>query len=174
MLTPKLRRWLLLGAALVATAAAALWPQADDNEVVTAVVPRRDPAVARQRTSPAPLELPKLGERLERARVTGAASSIPDLFGATNWNPPPPPPQPAKPGPTLAVTVAAPPFPYVLAGTADGANGLVVVFSRQNQDFAAGVGDVLERTYRVDAIAAQSVTVTYLPLGIAQVVPIPR
>jgi hypothetical protein len=46
----------------------------------------------------------------------------------------------------------------------------MIVFNRQNQDFVLRVGDILEQTYRVEAIDTRSVTVTYLPLGLTQAV----
>jgi hypothetical protein len=96
---------------------------------------------------------------------------IQDLFGAKDWNPPPPPPVRQKPLPPPVPT--APPFPYTVSGSVADANGLMIVFAnRQKQDFVLRIGDVLEQTYRVEAINPQSVTLTYLPLGLTQVVPI--
>jgi hypothetical protein len=73
-----------------------------------------------------------------------------------------------KPLPPAAPT--PPPFPYTIAGSVADANGLMIVFNRQNQDFVLRVGDILEQTYRVEAIDTRSVTVTYLPLGLTQAV----
>ena len=113
---------------------------------------------------------PAPGNRLERLRTPTKADDlkVEDLFGATNWNPPPPPPPPQQALPPPVPT--APPFPYAVAGSIADLNGPMVVFMKQNQDFVVRVGDVLENTYRVDAIDEQSVTVTYLPLNLKQVV----
>jgi hypothetical protein len=48
----------------------------------------------------------------------------------------------------------------------------MIVFANQNQNFAVRAGEVLEKTYRVESIDSQAVTVTYLPLGLTQRLPI--
>jgi hypothetical protein len=164
-------RWLILGAALLATVVASVWPRSEEKTAseVVAPVTRRDDAPAKGQPLAPQTELPALSERLERP---GAAAEIQDLFGAKDWNPPPPPVR-QKPLPPPVPT--APPFPYTVAGSVADANGLMIVFAnRQKQDFVLRIGDVLEQTYRVDAINPQSVTLTYLPLGLTQVVPIER
>ena len=169
MFRSTLTRWLILGTALLATVVASVWPRSQDKTVAEVVAPvtRRDDAPAKGQQPSGQPELPALGERLERP---GTAVEIQDLFGMKNWNPPPPPVR-QKPSPPPAPT--APPFPYTVAGSVADANGLMIVFAnRQKQDFVLRVGDILEQTYRIEAIDPQSVTVTYLPLGLAQVVPI--
>jgi hypothetical protein len=172
MVRPALTRWLILGTALLATVVASVWPRGEEKSApeIVAPVTRRDdaPAKGQQPSSqpPSPLELPALGDRLEGPRMP---AKIQDLFGIKDWNPPPPPVR-HKPLPPAAPT--APPFPYTVAGSVADANGLMIVFNRQKQDFVLRIGDVLEQTYRVEAIDPQSVTVTYLPLGLTQVVPI--
>jgi hypothetical protein len=164
-------RWLILGTALLATVVASVWPRGEEKTAAEVVAPitRRDEAPAKTQQPSGPSELPALGEKLERP---GAAVEIQDLFGKKDWNPPPPPVR-RKPLPPPAPT--APPFPYTVAGSVSDANGLMIVFAnRQKQDFVLRIGDVLEQTYRVDAIEPQSVTLTYLPLGLTQVVPIER
>ena len=170
MISSTLRRWLVLGGALLATVVASVWPRDGEHPAreVVAPVTRTEVASPRQTKPPAEIALPELGDRLARAPAT---SNIPDLFGATTWSPPA---AGAKPRPEPAAAPAAPPFPYAIIGSAESENGLVVVFSRQNQDFAVKAGDVLEKAYRVDAIDAQSVSVTYLPLGLTQVFAIQR
>ncbi len=167
------RRRLILGGALLATVVASVWPRAQERPAseVVAPVTQRGAAPPREQAHPAqsaqPTELPTLGERLERAQTM---AKVQDLFGATTWNPPPAPvPLPQKPAPPTA-----PAFTYAVAGLVHDANGPMIVLNRQNQDFVLRVGDVLEQTYRIEAIGPQSVTVTYLPLGLTQVVPIER
>ena len=166
MFRSALTRWLILGAALLATVVASVWPRGEERPApeVVAPVTRRDDAPARGQQLPGQPELPRLGERLERPHTP---AKVQDLFGTTDLNPPPPPVR-EKPLPPAAPT--APPFPYTIAGSVADANGLMIVFNRQNQDFVLRVGDVLEQTYRVEAIDPQSVTVTYLPLGLTQAV----
>ena len=161
-------RWIVLSAALLATVVATVWPHGDEGTAVQVVAPvmnrNAGPSEARQQSADS--ALPNLGEQLERPH---ANSEVRDLFGARSWNPPPPPPVVQKQLPPTPPT--APPFPYGIAGSVADGNGLMVVFTKQNQDFVLRVGDVLEQTYRVDAIDAQSVALTYLPLGLAQLVP---
>lgn len=170
MFRSALTRWLILGTALLATVVASVWPRGEEKTApeVVAPVTRRDDAPARGQQPSSQLELPALGDRLERPRTP---AKIQDLFGIKDWNPPPPPVR-EKPLPPAAPT--APPFPYAIAGSVVDANGLMIVFNRQKQDFVLRIGDVLEQTYRVEAIDPQSVTVTYLPLGLTQVVSIAR
>ena len=170
MFRSALTRWLILGTALLATVVASVWPRDEDKTTPEVVAPvmRRDDAPAKGRQPSSQLELPALGDRLERPRTP---AEIQDLFGSKDWNPPPPPVR-QKPLPPPAPT--APPFPYAVAGSVADANGLMIVFNRERQDFVLRIGDILEQTYRVEAIDAQSVTVTYLPLGLTQVVPIAR
>ena len=93
-----------------------------------------------------------------------------DLFGPKSWNPPPPPVAARKPPPPPPPT--APPFPYLVTGAVADADGVLVVFTNQQQSFVVRVGEIIERTYRVDAIDAQAVTLTYMPLGLTQRVPV--
>jgi hypothetical protein len=91
------------------------------------------------------------------------------LFGAKDWNPPP---RRFDKAVTSAPTdrAAIPLHRFRQRGRRD---SLMIVFAnRQKQDFVLRIGDVLEQTYRVEAIDPQSVTLTYLPLRLTQVVPI--
>jgi hypothetical protein len=65
----------------------------------------------------------------------------------------------------------APPFPYVVSGSIVDANGIMVVFTNQQQNFIVRTGEMLEQSYRVDSVDPQFVTLTYLPLGLTQRVP---
>lgn len=108
------------------------------------------------------VELPPLRALRERQH---AATEVQDLFGAKTWNTPPPREQ-RRPAPPVAPM--APPFPYTIAGSIVDANGMMIVFTNQQQNFALRVGEVLDKTYRVESIDPQSVTLTYLPLGLTQ------
>ena len=169
MFSSAFMRRLILGAALLATVVASVWPRGDEKLApeVVAPVSRGDMAPSREQRLPVQLELPKLDERLERLHTP---EKLQDLFGTTDWNPPPPREQKPPPPPPPA----APPFPYTVAGSVVDAAGPMIVFNRQNQDFVLRAGDVLEHTYRIETIDARSVTVTYLPLGLTQVVSLER
>jgi hypothetical protein len=160
-------RRIVLGGALLVTVVASVWPRPQEEgaaEVVAPVTPR-EVSARREPEVSAPSAAPALAPR--GASNEGAA--LHDLFGAKSWTPPPPtaaalaarkPPPPPPP--------MAPPFPYVVSGSVVDANGVMVVFSNQQQNVIVRVGEVFEQTYRVDAVDGQSVMLTYLPLGLPQ------
>jgi len=127
MFRSPLTRWLILGTALLATVVASVWPRGEEKTAseVVAPVTRRDDAPAKAQQLSSPLELPALGERLDRP---SAPDKIQDLFGRKDWNPPPPPVR-RKPLPPAPPT--APPFPYTVAGSVADVNGPMIVFNRQ-------------------------------------------
>lgn len=165
-------RWIILGGTLLATVVASVWPKGQETPMTEVVLPAidREPALPRQRMQPGKqAALPELSVLRERQHED---AEIQDLFGAKSWNtpapqvqqkpsPPPPPPPPM-----------APPFPYNIAGRVVDAHGTTIVFSDQNQNFAVRTGEVLAKTYRVESIDSQAVTVTYLPLGLTQRLPL--
>ncbi len=162
------RRWLVLGGLLLATVVASVWPQGGESPALEIVAPseRGDAAAPRNgraqsgQTVTATAELPPLGERLERSQ---GATKVENLFGAMSWIPP------AKP---VAATPVAPPFPYTVAGSLIDNGVPTVVFMKQNQYFILRVMEVLESTYRIDAIDERSIALTYLPLGHRQTLPL--
>jgi hypothetical protein len=159
-------RWMILGGALLATVVASVWPRGQDEPMIEVVPPvaKRDAAPLRDKKV---AELPPLGALRERQR---AGTDVQDLFGAKTWSAPPAPQQP-RPAPAPVAPVA-PPFPYTVAGSVLDPNGLMIVFTHQQRNFVLRVGEVLEQTYRVESIDPQSVTLTFLPLGLTQRVPI--
>ena len=163
------RRWLVLLGALLATVAAAVWPRGDGDgvaalEVVAPSARGREATPGGKSAVPAAVTLPPLGERLERPR---SAREVENLFDATSWLPPAPKAAQVEPS-----VPTAPPFPYTSAGSIADNEGLTVVFMKQNQHFIVRRGEILESTYRIDEIDARSITVTYLPLGLQQVIPL--
>jgi hypothetical protein len=183
MRLPHSRRF-ILGAALLAAIVASLWPEAPQNQLAAIVEPAlpQGAAPAHEKNRVAEPELPRIDSLRPRPPQRGGAAN---LFAAENWNPPPPPPpRPAKapPPPPAPQPVAeaapppppsAPPFPYTVAGSVADTKGKMVVFSKQNENFVLRTGEMLEQSYRLDTIEAESVTLTYLPLGLAQRVPLP-
>ena len=161
-------RWIILGGALLATVVASVWPKGQETPMTEVVRPavEREPAPPRQRTQPEHAAPPKLSVLRERQHED---AEIQDLFGAKSWNTPAPraPQKPSPPPPPMA-----PPFPYSIAGRVVDAHGTMIVFSNQNQNFAVRAGELLEQTYRVESIDSQVVTVTYLPLGLTQRLPL--
>jgi hypothetical protein len=68
-----------------------------------------------------------------------------------------PPPQPPPP--------QAPPLPFTYMGKLID-DGRIVVFLTQGEDnYVVRPGDTIDRTYRVDAVTEESLSLTYLPLG---------
>ena len=161
-------RALLLGGALLLTLLASVWSSGQEPPIAEAVPPpvQREPSTRRDTVQvAAPTEPPSLSARREQQPVAG---DMHDLFGSKNWNPPPPPPPPQPKRNARPPAPVAPPFPYTISGSLIDASGVTVVFTNQQQDFVVRVGEILERTYRVDAVDERFVTLTYLPMGLTQ------
>jgi len=143
------RRWLLALLVGVGAVSAALLPSSPDDAIHAPV------ASAAIVEPPAPLDLPRR-QTLGRARG--------DLFAPTSSARPPQlpaevdePPQPS-----------APPLPYRIAGTIAYDGALRLVLAAGDRIYEAKVGEMLDGHYRVEAVAADSVTLLYTPLGIEQ------
>lgn len=101
-------------------------------------------------------------------RAPGAAAPPRDLFAGRDWRPPAPPPPAAPPPP-----VPQPPaLPYQFLGKKLEAGTWEVYLGKGDETFLARRGAVLEKTYRVDAVAPPHLVLTYLPLGRTQTLPI--
>jgi len=157
------RRWLILGGTLLATVIAAVWPRAEERAATEVVAPAPRAGRSASVKEAAPAELPQLAGQLERAP---SLAKVEDLFPATSWEAEQ---RAARQAPAVRT---APPFPYAVAGTLLDARGLMVVFARDNQDFVARAGDLIDEDYRVEALDAGSVTVRHLPTKLTQVLPI--
>jgi hypothetical protein len=102
-----------------------------------------------------------------------AASQPADPFGITSWTPlpapavvaPPPPPPPPPPA-------AAPVVPYTVLGKKLDGGLWEVYLGRGELVLIAKAGATLDGTYRVDQVQPPTLTLTYLPLGLVQTVPI--
>lgn len=128
------------------------------------------PAVRPQNGAQHTAEEPRVG--LERQGQAGASKNtnrkekVGNAFGATSWYVPPPPPPPPKPLPPPPPT--APPLPFSYLGLYQGAPGLVIMLVRGGLIYTVAVGDVIDNTYRIDAVEHGKVEITYLPLNIKQ------
>lgn len=168
------RRWLFIAGA--ATAAVTLWTAllSDGNVPVTPTRPRAE-RVAKPDT-----------ERVARGSADRAArTAVPETWpraptpdqrtawrtalpqGLAAWRPPTPPaPPPAPPAPTLAEVAPAPPqapvFPYALIGRVDDGEPRALL-SGPLRSFGAKAADVIDGQWRVDAVQAQGLTLTWLP-----------
>lgn len=94
----------------------------------------------------------------ERAALGKAKQEI---FGPQSWLPPPPkaapPPPPPPPTP--------PPNPFRFAGRVVQDGQTQIFLTKGDAPLPVKVGEVLDGTYRVDAIGSDSVAMTYLPLN---------
>jgi hypothetical protein len=168
-----LRRW-VLAAALVATVAAAGWvggkPDGDGVAAATGAGERTQQAQPPERPRAAPragadgalIDLEKLGQRF-------APGKGGEMFPSRSWQPPPPPPAAArgKPEPPQA-----PPLPFRFFGRLVQDGKTVVFLDRQDEIYAAKVGDTIAGAYRVEEINGTEVVLTYLPLKQRQTLPI--
>ena len=92
-----------------------------------------------------------------------------DVFGRRDWTPPPPPPPPAstvKPPPPPPPS--APPLPFIYLGKAASEGHWEVYLAIGEKTYIARDQMVIDGTYRVDAIAPPTMTLTYLPLNQVQ------
>lgn len=90
------------------------------------------------------------------ATVTAAAPAPPPAEAAADEPPPAPP--------------AAPPFPYQFVGRMTDSRPRAILNNAQ-RSAVVGVGEVVDADWRVDAIEAGGLRLTYLPLGLAQFIP---
>ncbi|KVZ35198.1 hypothetical protein WL13_23795 [Burkholderia ubonensis] len=120
--------------------------------------------------TPTPAATPR--EKLAALRAPVSVESANDPFTASSWLPPPPVEAPlptARPAPPTA-----PPVPFTYVGELDAkADKPQVFLSNGDQLLIVSPGDVIDGQYRVDAVSASNVVLTYLPLNQTQVVSIP-
>jgi hypothetical protein len=102
-----------------------------------------------------------IGEAGEAAFRSGEG-----VFLGQNWNPPPPPPPagPVAPPPPPS----APPLPFAYIGKAVADGQWEVYLARGEQTYVVRPKTVIDGTYRVDAIAPPTITLTYLPMNQVQ------
>ena len=145
-------KWLAL--ALLATLAAAFWPQGRNPEEEVVEAATRSPAEPR-RAAVAPQEK----AHTEPVRMADMQA---DLFPRQSWAPPPPPPRPqiSLPPPPPS----PPPLPFTYLGRwMDG--GKETVFLMQgDRPLPIDAGQVISGNWRVDEITRGRVVFTYLPL----------
>lgn len=159
--SPNHRRW-LLGAALLLTiaATASVDDQArSDNEVALVNPAREQVREQPERMAEAEPSADILMDKLKRPALPEKAK---DMFAAKSWYVPPP-------APKTRVVPVAPPLPFVYVGKLlEAGKSSTVFLERQNRIFLVREGDAIDANYRVDAISAPLMTLTYLPLNIKQ------
>jgi len=96
-----------------------------------------------------------------------------DAFSPTSWTPPPPPPPPPAPAvvappPPPPPPPTAPPLPYSFVGMLEDKSRPQAFLARGEVLNIVKVGDVIDNSYRVEALSASQVVLTYLPLNQTQ------
>lgn len=134
-----------------------------------AVAPRSRPAAVPTEQAAAPPDV-----RALRAGPASRAVPQANLFAARSWRvePPPRPPVDTAPPPVAAPPPppppAAPPLPFEFIGRLDDSVRLRVFLLRGDRLHTVAAGDVIDGTYRLEKIAADELTLVYLPLNQTQ------
>lgn len=154
-------RRLWLAACLAGTVAATGWVASQDQVDSAPAAGKSVVAAPREqreagKSAPAPIaDLP-----LEKLKREPVQAPVGNLFPGRSWEPPPVVVKPAPPPPPVA-----PPLPFTLFGQMT-ENAVITAFlDGRDRSYAVKVGDVLNKTYRVDAIRDNTVVFTYLPLN---------
>ena len=92
-----------------------------------------------------------------------ARAAVRDIFSAHSWTPAPKPV-----AATLPPAPQAPPLPFTFLGKRHDGSGWDVFLGRGDHTFIVREGATIESSYRIDAIAPPTLTLTYLPLARSQ------
>jgi hypothetical protein len=187
-------RHMALGAALLAAAALVLFgDRTPDGEVAEAVLRPTADIVRAGAAAQAPAAAAAAPDRTVRAAQPARADSGPrqpilalvprdvligdsdsrfgqdqnGVFGSQTWVPPAPP-QAAMQAPPPPPPPTAPPLPFTFIGKSVGGGVWEVYLARGDRTYVARANEVLDGSYRVDAIAPPVLTLTYLPLNQVQ------
>jgi hypothetical protein len=98
---------------------------------------------------------------------------VDDIFNQTSWYvaPPSPPAAPEKPLPVIVLpppVPAAPALPFTYLGRYGDTDKRTIVLARGEKVYTVKVGDVIDKTYRVEKFTFGKVNFTYLPLNVPQ------
>lgn len=94
----------------------------------------------------------------------------PDLFARLSWSPPPPPVTAQPMPPVVAPTAPALPFTFIGKKLDDGV--WEVYLAQGEKSYVLREGSLIDSTYRIEKIAPPNLSLTYLPLGQTQNLPI--
>jgi len=162
MRMPTRREWVLLALALVVVLAAVEVYRGDGEAAQTIVEAEQTGKKNRE-----PRRMENAGDLdLSQLRRVTTAGETEDIFEGKSWYVPPPLPSAAEslhPAPTTA-----PPLPFTYLGSYEDRERPVIFLVRDDRVLVVNVGDVIERTYRVDGIVGTALNLTYLPLKIRQ------
>lgn len=162
-------RWIFYAAAGAATLAAMKWvdePQDEGAAVVAAVTRAPVPGAAtKQPEADGQVKLDwlkrKPGEELPRADPFSARPLAPTQEAQAPAPPPPPPPPPQ-----------APPLPFTYLGKWTEQGKTTIFLARGDQHVAVKGPGRLDDSYAVESVDDRQVVLTYVPLGIRQVLPL--
>jgi hypothetical protein len=164
-------RHIAMGAALLAAAGLAVFgDKAPELEVAEPVERAASPApsAAPARKESAAESGPVVRRLIPRETLIGGEDRFnaggQDVFARQDWTPPPPPPQPAPPPPPPS----APPLPFTFIGKSLQDGVWQVYLARGERTYLVRDKEVIDGTYRVDAIKPPVLTLTYLPLDKVQ------
>lgn len=134
------------------------------TDVVQAVQPaaRVD---APERSDAPQVDMTRLAQRT-------AKKSENDLFVSRDWRPPAPPKAAPPPAPPQEAPIPPVPYTYLGRWTENAGKGTVVVLGREGRSYLVRAHDVLEATWRIDAIEPARIVLTYLPRDAVQVIAI--
>jgi hypothetical protein len=158
----------VLGTLLCLTVAATVWVNGDDVSQGIQQRPRKAAALTGNAASTAMTDAQ--GQtivdsgvlRLDRLTGRLSPSSDQDAFVSRSWVIPPPPPAPVVP--------SAPALPFTYIGKLEeGPEGPVTVYLMQGElAYHVRVGDIIDKTYRVESINAMQIVLMYLPMSTPQ------
>lgn len=174
-------RHILMGVALAGAAALVVFGDKSPNGTVAEAVdrkPARSAPVAAARplasaavaAHPGETAILRMVPREELIGDAGEGSfkSKDGVFGGQSWNPPPPPPTAAELNPPPPPPPTAPPLPFQFLGKAAADGQWEVYLGRGEQTYVVKKGSLIDGSYRVDAIAPPTLTMTYLPMNQVQ------
>jgi hypothetical protein len=144
------RKLLLIGAVLATVALVAYQPAPDE-------APKSEP---RESAAPASTARGNASEGLKVPERRALGKVRGELFGA-----PPAPQQPVAAAPSAPAVAVAPPVPYRFAGRVRKGAEEEFLLSKGDLIFPVKEGETLDGTYRVVAVKAEGIELTYLPLG---------
>jgi len=167
-------RHIAMGAALLLAAGLVVFgDKAPDTEVAepverAAAVPAPAAPAAPEKAEKADEDGPVVQRLIPRETLIGGEdrfnAGAQDVFGRQDWTPPPPPPPPAPPPPPPS----APPLPFTFIGKSLQDGVWQVYLARGERAYLVREKEVIDGTYRVDAIKPPVLTLTYLPLDKVQ------
>ena len=149
-------RWLWV--VLLATVIAAIWPVEEKPADSVAGGSSADRHRGQPRGNTPPPPVPTL-----TASKPVQESEIADLFPRQGWTPPAVSAVPAAP--------AAPPLPFTFGGRYTEGTKIFIFLTEGAKMHAVREGDTVNATYRIEKIDPAAITLTYLPLGLQQILP---